>query len=257
MKKLESAIDELHKISDAAAGEGVLNSLHPLPKLLVTLIYIAIVVSVDKYRLHEVVYFAVYPIFMFSAGSLGFSLCLKRIKLILPLVCLVGIFDPLLNDDIILFMEMGVNAGIISMLVLMIKGILTVLASYILMVTTPMEKICAALSMLRIPKVIVTQVMLMHRYIMLLMQEARRVSNAYKLRAADQKGIHISAWGSLTGQMVLRSIDRAGEVYESMLLRGYNPETSFLTETMALKRRDVLMLITWTAVFILMKFLIR
>ena len=45
---------------------------------------------------------------------------------------------------------------------------------------------------------------------------------AYKLRAPYQKGINIKAWGSFAGQILLRSIDRAEIVYESMLLRGFN-----------------------------------
>lgn len=36
-----------------------------------------------------------------------------------------------------------------------------------------------------------------------------------------EKGIHFRAWGSLLGQLLLRSVDRAHLVYESMMLRGY------------------------------------
>ena len=47
---------------------------------------------------------------------------------------------------------------------------------------------------------------------------------AYSLRAPNQKGIHISAWGSFLGQLLLRSMDRAQELYYSMLLRGFRGE---------------------------------
>ena len=36
-----------------------------------------------------------------------------------------------------------------------------------------------------------------------------------------QKGIHISVWGSFLGQLLLRSMDRAQALYESMELRGF------------------------------------
>ena len=36
-----------------------------------------------------------------------------------------------------------------------------------------------------------------------------------------RKGIQFQAWGSLLGQLLLRSIDRAQLVYESMQLRGF------------------------------------
>ena len=47
------------------------------------------------------------------------------------------------------------------------------------------------------------------------------MTQAYRLRAPGQKGVHLKAWGSFVG-LLLRSIDRADEVYHSMLLRGYN-----------------------------------
>ena len=50
------------------------------------------------------------------------------------------------------------------------------------------------------------------------------MSEAYHLRAPGQKGIHISAWGSFLGQLLLRSMDRAEDLYESMLLRGFRGE---------------------------------
>ena len=60
------------------------------------------------------------------------------------------------------------------------------------------------------------------RYIIVLLKEAERITLAYEMRAPGQKGIHWKAWGSLAGQLLLRSIDRAQVVYESMMLRGYD-----------------------------------
>ena len=50
------------------------------------------------------------------------------------------------------------------------------------------------------------------------------MAQAYSLRAPGQKGIHISAWGSFLGQLLLRSMDRAQELYSSMELRGFRGE---------------------------------
>ena len=50
------------------------------------------------------------------------------------------------------------------------------------------------------------------------------MQQAYSLRAPGQKGIHISAWGSFLGQLLLRSMDRAQALYESMELRGFSGE---------------------------------
>ena len=47
---------------------------------------------------------------------------------------------------------------------------------------------------------------------------------AYSLRAPGHRGGHVSAWGSFLGQLLLRSMDRAQIVYDSMMLRGYQGE---------------------------------
>ena len=57
-----------------------------------------------------------------------------------------------------------------------------------------------------------------------LLDEAAIMTDAYRLRAPGQKGVHISAWGSFLGQLLLRSMDRATALYESMELRGYHGE---------------------------------
>ena len=66
-----------------------------------------------------------------------------------------------------------------------------------------------------------TTILLIYRYIVLLLQEGIRIATAYALRAPGQKGIQFRAWGSLLGQLLLRSLDRAQLVYESMQLRGF------------------------------------
>ena len=56
---------------------------------------------------------------------------------------------------------------------------------------------------------------------------------AYQLRAPGQKGIHVSAWGSFLGQLLLRSMDRASTLYDSMCLRGFYGEFYYANEKSA------------------------
>ena len=62
---------------------------------------------------------------------------------------------------------------------------------------------------------------------------------AYTLRAPGQKGVHISAWGSFLGSLLLRSMDRASELYQSMQLRGFEGEFYYVGKQKA-KMRDIL-----------------
>lgn len=125
------------------------------------------------------------------------------------------------------------------MITLMIKGILTVFATYILIASTTIEKICYALREIHIPKILVTEIMLIYRYIAVLLQETNRINQAYSLRAPGQKGIAFKAWGPLIGQLLLRSMDRADHVYEAMMMRGYHGEFPF-GKTEGIHKNDVL-----------------
>lgn len=153
-------------------------------------------------------------------------------------------------------MELGavhINAGVISMVTLMMKGTFAVMASYILIATTSIEKICYALRLLHIPKILVTQILLTYRYITVLLGEVNRITQAYSLRAPNQNGVHFKVWGSLTGQLLIRSIDRANDVYESMTLRGYNGEFRYVGEKIHVRRQDILYLAIWLGIIFLLR----
>lgn len=80
--------------------------------------------------------------------------------------------------------------------------------------------------------------------------------DAYALRAPGQKGIYEKAWGSLAGGLLLRSMDRASAVYESMVLRGYSGEF-YYGKKRKLTKQDVGYLAVWPIVFVVIKILIR
>ena len=79
------------------------------------------------------------------------------------------------------------------------------------------------------------------------------MSDAYHLRAPGQKGIHISAWGSFLGQALLRSMDRAQELYSSMLLRGYEGEFRY-AKTAPFGAKDAAYTLCVAAVCILFRY---
>ena len=136
----------------------------------------------------------------------------------------------------------------ISMLTLMMKGIFSLTASFLLMATTRIEALCGALRKIHVPSMLVTLLLLTYRYAAVLAEEANVMTQAYSLRAPGQKGIHYSAWGSFLGQLLLRSMDRAEELYSSMLLRGYHGEFYYAQERGS-SMGDVLYAVLWCALF--------
>ena len=225
MDKLSRAQHELREMDALAAGDSPVHRLNPLCKLLVTIFYIVTVVSFPKYDFSGLVVMVLYPVLLFQAAGIPVGLCFYKLRVVLPLVCAVGLANPFLDHAPLLRLGgLTVTGGFVSMLTLMMKGVFSLMVSFLLIATTRMDAICAALRKLHVPEIIPTLLLLTYRYIGVMMEQASVMSQAYKLRAPGQKGIHISAWGSFLGQLLLRSMDRAEELYSSMILRGFRGE---------------------------------
>ena len=225
MDKLNSAQLELREMDELAAADSPVHRLNPLCKLLVTVFYIAAVVSFPKYDLSALVVMVLYPVLLFQAAGIPVGLCFHKLRIVLPLVCAVGLVNPFLDHTPLT--QMGgfvITGGMVSMVTLMLKGVFSLMASFLLIATTSIDTLCAALRTLHVPDLLTTLLLLTYRYIGVMLEEVSIMTEAYSLRAPGQKGIHISAWGSFLGQLLLRSMDRAEALYHSMLLRGFRGE---------------------------------
>ena len=253
MNRLKQARYEFVQIEQESQYNRWMNRLHPLIKFLLTIFYIVLVVSYPRYDIFGLLGMILYPIVLFMIGEIPFLKCIKRQKAAFFLILAVGIWNPLFDRTVLA--EVGtvqITGGMISMLTLMLKGMFSVLVVYLFVVTTSIEKICYAMRLLHIPKVIVTVILLIYRYLTLLLSEAQQMMEAYALRAPKQKGLHYKVWGSLIGQFLLRSIDRASEVYESMCLRGYCGEFEYEKEE-KIQCRDWIYFVFWVVALILLK----
>lgn len=225
MDKISNALTEFQEMDELSAQSSPIHAMHPLIKLIVTLAYIFFVVSFNKYDLSGLIIMVLYPIIMFQVGGISVRTCFYKLRIVMPLVCAVGLVNPFFDKTAMLYIgSTAISGGVISMITLMLKGIFALMASFLLIATTSMDAICAALRKIHVPGLIVTLLLLTYRYIAVMLDEVGIMSEAYHLRAPNQKGIHISAWGSFLGQLLLRSMDRADELYQSMQLRGFKDE---------------------------------
>ena len=254
MNKMEKALHELSEMDDLAAQDSPIHRLHPAAKLLTTIAYILLVVSFDKYDLDGLFPMLLWPVLLFQLSGVKLRTCFYKLRIVLPLVMAVGLFNPLFDRAPLLMLgSLPVSGGVVSMLTLMGKGVLCLMASFLLMASTPIDALCAALRRLHVPKMIVTLLLLTYRYVGVMTEELAVMTDAYHLRAPGQKGIHVSAWGSFLGQLLLRSMDRAQELYASMLLRGYHEHFHY-ADIPRFSLCDGLYTLGCTAVFLLLRF---
>ena len=250
MDKLSQAQQELREMDTLAAGDSPVHRLGPLSKLLVTISYIVTLVSFPKYDFSGLMVMVLYPVLLFQAAGIPVSLCFYKLRMVLPLVCAVGLANPFLDHTPLLRLGgITVTGGFVSMLTLMMKGVFSLMASFLLIATTRMDALCAALRRIHVPEIIPTLLLLTYRYIGVMIEQVSIMNQAYKLRAPGQKGIHISAWGSFLGQLLLRSMDRAEELYGSMILRGFRGEF-YYAETPGPKLPGLIFTVACAALFL-------
>lgn len=254
MNKIENAIQTVHKI-DHAPGKNKLNQVHPLVKIILNIFYLVMLTSINKYDFITTVAMSIYLIILGIIQDVKIVELIKRFKLIILFLLIVGFANPILDRTTVTYIGIiPITTGIISMTTLVLKSLFAVISTYFLITSTEIEEICCSLKLLHIPNILIITIMLTYRYIILFLKEVQRMWTAYQMRAPKQKGINYKVWGSMIGSLMIRSIDRAKTVYESMELRGFNPETSFCQNT-RINIRDMLCMILGIALILIFRYI--
>ena len=122
------------------------------------------------------------------------------------------------------------DAGLIRFLSIIVRSWLSVQIAILLVATTKFPDLIHALEHLRLPKMLVTVIAFLYRYMSVLTDEVIRLMRARQARSAvlpDKRGGGSLLWrartaGNMVGQLFLRSYERSDRIYHAMLSRGYN-----------------------------------
>jgi len=238
MSKIVDSVYNIRLLDDLARKDTSIHRLHPVTKLLTTVVYLITVVSFDRYEISGLFPLVFYPMVLILLSDLPVMPIFKRLLMVEPLIIGIGILNPLFDPR-----------GWITFASIMIKSGLTVTACLVLVSTTGLDKIAQALRRLKVPGIFVLQLLLTFRYISLLIEELARMLRAYSLRAPKQKGVRLKDCGSFTGQLLLRTFDRAQRVYDSMRLRGFSGEYHSYGKS-NITWKDITFLAVWSLFFI-------
>ena len=137
MAKLESAFFDLGALDALAARRSALHRLDPRAKLVTTAVFIVAVVSFGRHEVSALLPFFLYPAALLAWGELPAGLLLKRLLLALPFAVLVGIFNPLLDRQVLLHLgPLAISGGWFSFFSILLRCLLTVGAALILIAST-------------------------------------------------------------------------------------------------------------------------
>ncbi|WP_054749737.1 cobalt ECF transporter T component CbiQ [Ruminiclostridium josui] len=226
MTDIAGALYEIKHLDELSKRDNIINNIHPLVKLIVTLAYIGILASFDRYEVFALVPFIMYPAAVMIICEIPVGKIIKRVLALEPFIIVAGILNPILDKNTIYIGTVSISSGWLTLISLIIKSTLMVSAGFLLIASTGIDDIAGAMSLVKVPSIFVLLFLLTYRYIFVLMDEAERLIKGYTLRAPGQRGVKIKIWGPMIGQLLLRSFNRAQIIYQSMVLKGYNGKYS-------------------------------
>jgi cobalt/nickel transport system permease protein len=245
-----SALDRLDRL---ARLDTAVHRVDPRAKVITTAIYIVCVVSYGKYDLLGLLPFAIFPVVMATEGGLPLGFVGRLLLIVSPFALLVGAFNPVFDREVVVQLGgWGVSGGWVSYASIVLRFLLTAGAALVLTATTSFTGICLALQKLRVPDVLVTQLLLLFRYIFVLGDEVNRMSQARRLRSFGRRGMGWRVYGQMLGQLLLRTFARAQRVYLAMKCRGFDGQIR-VSRRLHFGLSDLVFTLGWSAVFVLLR----
>ncbi len=229
---LDTALHEIRRLDDLAALDTPLHRLDARAKVLVTLFFLVSMLSLGRYEVSRLLPFAAFPLILAVQGGVPLSLLLRRAALALPFVVFVGIFNPLIDRTVHLTLgPLSITGGMLSFLSIVLRSLLAVSTGLVLVAVTGFDQICRALGRLGMPTALLVQLQFLYRYLFVLADEALRMLHARTQRCAPDRHPCLREYRSLLGNLLLRTLDRAGRIHQAMLCRGFDGQMPELRPT--------------------------
>lgn len=201
---------------------GILQAFHPALKVIITLVFAVCVMSCTREETERLVPNLLMLCVFLGMSSIPLGLYFRRLLWALPFALFTGIWGCFWDFEPVMFWGWGMTGGLLSLISILLRTLLSVGAVFILVGTTPLGMLSQGMRQLKMPPEMVMIFELMCRYLGILIDEAKRLQMAWVLRGGDRRGIGLMHFGSFAGGLLIRSFQRASRIYRAMLCRGYD-----------------------------------
>lgn len=241
MSRISAALQDFQSLESLATQPTALAAIDPRAKILATLGFIMTVVSFDRYAVAALLPLALFPVILAGLGNIPLRMIGRTVLLASPFAVMLGVFNPLLDQQPMLSVAgYAITGGWLSFISILIRFSLTVSAGLILVAGTGFHPICIGLGRLGVPQVLTTQLLLLHRYALVLASDAARMSLARQLRS-NGRAMKLGVYGPLLGHLLLHAMQRAQRIHQAMLSRGFIGQLH-RSQSLRWERRDTLFL---------------
>jgi cobalt/nickel transport system permease protein len=250
---IEHAFLDVGRLDRLARQDTPIHRLDPRVKVVTAAVFLACVVSFDKYEVAALLPYAVFPVTLAGLGRVPLGYLGKRVLLVAPFAVLVGIFNPLLDREVVMRLgSIGISGGVLSFASILIRFALTIGTTIVLIAVTSFDGLCLGLQRLGVPRVFTLQLLILYRYIFVLADEGMRLVRARALRSFGRRGLGMRVYGSLLGHMLLRTLDRARRIHAAMRCRGFTGEIRS-ARRLAMGRADLTFAVGWCVAFLILR----
>lgn len=251
MGKIDLNVFDIGYLDTLSYRDTSLHRLDPRAKLVTTLSFVVTVASFGKYDVSALLPFFLFPFALIVQGRLPVGYLAKKLLLVAPFAVMIGMFNPVFDREAL--MQIGsleIAGGWVSFLSILLRFALTIGSALILIATTSFPGVCMALERLGAPKAFAVQLLFLYRYLFVLTDEALRLVRARSLRTFRGRGRGLRVFGSLVGQLLLRTLARAQRIHRAMLSRGFTGDIRVL-RPQHIGAPEVLFTLGWSAFFVL------
>jgi len=218
-------MDELGRMDTPA------HRLDARAKAVVTLAFVVIVMSFPRHAVSALTPFLLYPVVLIAVGQIPARHILKKILVAAPFALVIGIFNPFMDRvPVATLGPLVITGGWVSFVSIMFRFVLTVGAALALVACTGLYRLGAGLEQLGVPRVFVMQLLFLYRYLFVVADQGVKMMRGVELRSAGAHALRWRVYGSLIGQLLLRSLDRAERVHGAMLARGFDGKIRVLRQ---------------------------
>lgn len=235
---------------DALSGRDTpLRRVDPRAKLLATLAFILAVLSFGKYEVSGLLPFSLYPIVLMALGDVPMAFVLRRLIVVAPFAIFIGMFNPLFDQRVVATVgPWAITGGWLSFVSIMLRFALTVGSTLVLVAGTGIHDVCRGLGTLGVPAAFTVQVLFLHRYLFVLVDEGTRMARARALRSFGRRGMGMRVYGHMLGNLLLRTMDRAERIHLAMTCRGFDGQVRTMTR-LHFRAGDACFLLGWLVAF--------
>jgi cobalt/nickel transport system permease protein len=219
----------------------------------ILLLLILSVVSVEKFNITAVLVYGAFPLFSVIAFRLPFKLILYRLIMISPFILIMAAANPFFDRQVFgVVAGATLTNGMVSGLVIVAKSFVIISSMLVFSMCIQFTSLCKVLHLLHVPKVFVTQLLLLNRYLFLLVDEARGMQKARSMRSFDGKGNSFFVIAKLIGSLLLRTTVHADHIYRAMVARGFNGDIVNYP-TVKFTAKSIMMIALFGGIFLLIR----